>query len=174
MQVLPWRTFTWTAGQMQARITSWVLVVALTTLLPAALAAQHEVGAADPARESALVRMHATLPSTPTLDLHGYRLSTGVESSLAGDDLRVAVLLADRRRPWWLIPAVGASVGTIGAGYVIYDVCVRGKDDCLIPPALPLAMGAVAGAMAGGVVELIVRLVEDSIEYHRSPERKRK
>ncbi len=61
--------------------------------------------------------------------------------------------IAERSRPWWLIPAVGA---VLGGTYFGIDY-IRSCTECFIGPVAWVAIGAGAGAAAGGLVELIVR-----------------
>lgn len=65
--------------------------------------------------------------------------------------------VARGKRPWWLIPVIGAA-----AGAVVYEIA-RGDEcentDCIIyiPPPV---QGAVLGLAAGSIVEIVLRVSE--------------
>lgn len=146
---------------MHARLAGRILSVVLATLLPEMLVAQSDLREAEPARASMLIRVHAISPSVPAPHFFGDDLRAGTEVLFDPHDLLVTTPVTQRKRPWWLLPAIGSGAGAVGGSYLIYDVCVRQKEDCIFPVA-PVVAGALVGAAVGGLVELVVR----STEYH--------
>jgi hypothetical protein len=131
-------------------------VLALCISLPAAAGAQR----ADRLVTRPAVSAHATVldSSSPFGGVKEHALATGGR--------KVETSRSERRRRWWLLPAIGAAAGAVGLTVNYLSYCRHSDDGCMSLAAVP-AFGAAAGAVLGGVAELAVRGVEAVLDERR-------